>query len=63
MSQQETGFVIILFVIIIGKNHMAHLHLVTELFEIHKHGLTKNDILRKDRQNWASGQKLTFLRV
>ena len=50
----------------LGKNHMTHmnqLQLVTELFEIHQHGLTKNNILRKDRQNWASVQKLTFLRV
>lgn len=50
----------------LGKNHMAHinhLQLVTELFDAHQYGLTKNDILRKDRQNWASAQKLTFLRV
>ena len=50
----------------LGKNHMAnmnHLQLVTELFDVSQHGLTKNDILRKDHQNWASAQKLTFLRV
>ena len=49
-----------------GKNHMAHmnhLQLVTELFDVHQHCLTKNGILRKDRQNWVSAQKLTFLRV
>ena len=43
--------------------HMNHLKRVTELFEVHQHGLTKNDIMRKDRQNWASAQRLTFLRV
>ena len=43
--------------------HMNHLQLVTELFDVHQDGLTKNDILGKDRQNWASAQKLTFLRV
>ena len=43
--------------------HMNHLQLVTELFQLHHHGLRKNDILRKDRQNWASAQKLTFLRA
>ena len=50
----------------LGNNYMAHMNhlkLVTELFELHHHGLTKNDILRKDRQNWASAQRLTFLRV
>ena len=50
----------------LGKNHMApmnDLQLVTELFDFHQHGHTKNNILRKDCQNWASAQKLTFLRV
>lgn len=50
----------------LGKNHMAHMNhlkLVTEVFEVHHHGLTKNDIMRKDRQNWVSAQRLTFLRV
>ena len=75
MSQQDTRFVICVTrmrftitkrILHLGKNHMAHmnhLQLVIELFEVHQHGLTKKDILRKDRQNQASAQKLTFLRV
>ena len=43
--------------------HMTHLKLVTELFNEARHGLTKNDIKRKDRQNFESVQRICFDRV
>ena len=42
---------------------MNHLNLVADRFSIHEHGLRQEDVLRKDRQNWASAQRIMFLRV
>ena len=39
---------------------MNHLHLIMERFESHQHGLRTEDVVRKDRQNWASVQRLMF---
>ena len=47
-------------------NHLAHhnhLFLVRESFDMHMHGLLLEDVVRKDRQNWASAQRLMFPRV
>ena len=40
--------------------HMTHLKLVTELFNKARHGPTKNDSERKDRQNFESVQRICF---
>ena len=43
--------------------HMNHLRLVKDSFPIEVHGLREEDVTRKDRQNWASCQRLTYLKV
>ena len=52
-------------VLMMGNNtvHMNHLQLVYDTFSHHEHGLGLDDVNRRDRQNWRSVQKLTFLRV
>mgnify|MGYP001796295337 FL=1 len=42
---------------------MNHLNLVADRFSIHEHGLRQEDLLKKDRQNWVSIQRIMFLRV
>jgi hypothetical protein len=49
-------------VLVLGR-HAAHLHDVKDVFDnmdMAKHGLRANDVLRKDRQNWAACQRLAF---
>lgn len=43
--------------------HMNHLLLVTQKFELQVHGMRHEDIVREDRQNYASAQRLLFPRV
>ena len=43
--------------------HMNHLKLVHDVFPLDEHGLGLSDIERRDRQNWASMQKLSFPKV
>ena len=43
--------------------HMNHLVLVREALPSQRHGLLWEDVERKDRQNWASAQRLLFPRV
>ena len=43
--------------------HMNHLKLVHDVFPLDEHGLGSSDIERRDRQNWASVQKLSFPKV
>ena len=39
---------------------MNHLLLVRDTFDSQTHGLRIEDVIRKDRQNWASAQRLIF---
>ena len=43
--------------------HGNHLTLVHQLFTFNEHGLLQEDILRTDRQNWRSAQRVCFLKV
>ena len=44
--------------------HMNHLEVViTRLCEKVEHGLTKDHILRRDRQNWHASQEITYLQA
>ena len=40
--------------------HRNYLRLVYSTFSPHEHGLRKNDVEKKDRQNWAAAQRTTF---
>ena len=43
--------------------HMNSLKLIHDVFPLDEHGLGSSDIERRDRQNWASMQKLSFPKV
>lgn len=43
--------------------HMHHINLIVEHVPVIEHGLNKDHILRRDRQNWKHAQELTFLKV
>lgn len=43
--------------------HSNHLVLVHRLFPFQQHGLTQEDVIRSDRQNWRSAQRVSFRQV
>ena len=43
--------------------HSNHFLLILELFSFDRHGLTRDDVERRDRQNWRSAQRLGFIQV
>lgn len=43
--------------------HMNHIHILLSRFDATQHRLTMRDVLRDDRQNWESAQKLLFPHV
>ncbi len=43
--------------------HSNHILLILETFTFDRHGLTRDDVERRDRQNWRSAQRLVFLQV
>ena len=43
--------------------HSNYLILVSELFAFEEHGLNRADVMRNDRQNWASALRVSFEKV
>ena len=40
--------------------HSIHLLLVLDYFSVDRHGLTRDGVNRRDRQNWRSAQRLVW---
>ena len=51
--------------LMLGNNivHSNYLLRVHNVFNFHEHGLSLDDVFRNDRQNWASAQRVTFVKV
>ena len=43
--------------------HSNYLLLVQQMFDFHEHGLSREDVIRTDRQNWTSAQRISFDKV
>ena len=52
-------------ILMIGQNiaHSNHLVQIFNTFPYERHGLTKEDVQRNDRQNWRSAQRICFEQV
>ncbi|KAL3683565.1 hypothetical protein R1sor_001587 [Riccia sorocarpa] len=53
------------FPLVLGDYHacLEHVHLVYKLYSHDEHGLNFDDVIRRDRQNWAGPQRLCSRRV
>jgi hypothetical protein len=52
--------------LMLGENlliHINHLEQVRKTFSLYEHGITKDDIMRQDRQNWKCAQKLSCKKI
>ncbi|KAL3681241.1 hypothetical protein R1sor_024197 [Riccia sorocarpa] len=51
--------------LVLGDFHtyLEHVHLVYKLYSHDEHGLNFDDVIRRDRQNWAGPQRLCSRKV